>query len=116
MTEDENILHLLKCVDQHLKRYGFNDINFPSKRWAIREAIRRLTPQPPAPGSVEVKIAVASDGRGSVSACEIALAFPEPSAWEHVLRSTPEPITHKAIVTAMIPPIAIPVVEGEVVV
>lgn len=118
MEDEEELLRLLDCVDKRMAGEGFS-VDYPSKRWAIREAIKRLTPTPPPPGSVEVRIAVAvgtgsQTGRIYVHAMGIDECHGKEEAERNMRRGWAIEPTHLAIVTAHIPRAATPVVAGRV--
>lgn len=78
----------------------------------IRIARAGLAKQPP-PGSVEVRVAVACDSIGVVATLGVHRSFDPMARLREVCDMLSGP-THAAIVTAHIPPIVTPVVQGEV--
>lgn len=77
----------------------------------LDELARTHSPDPPQPPGVEVRIAVAIDDHGYVATLGLCHDLTEADAMDAVESNGD---THQAIVTAVIPPIAIPVVSGRV--
>ena len=86
---------------------------FPAAERDIQSVLQCMATAPPQPpGEMTVRIAVACD-RSSHYCCQIDEDISETDAL-HECEINLRRITHRAIVTVTVPPIAIPVVEGKV--
>jgi hypothetical protein len=84
---------------------------------ALEVAIACLPPDPPQPqGGKEVRIAVAinAEDQTNIMAAADLIYDDDDECIEHVRSEAGDPVTHFAIVTAIIPPISVPTVTGKV--
>jgi hypothetical protein len=81
----------------------------------LNHALREWEPDAPQPEGKLVRIAVAANERGGVYLCEIDAFINQDEAFEDIFgRASGDIITYRGIVTAILPPTAIPVVKGKV--
>lgn len=113
MTQEE-LIENLRALDHFLRGCSYNESGVT--RTTITEAIRRLTPVPPVPGSVEVRVTVAISNTGSIGTSCINGLWTESDALSEAAENAKLEglyITHgPVIVVATIPPISVPVVQG----
>lgn len=115
MTQEE-LIENLRALDHFLRGCSYNESGVT--RTTVAEAIRRLTPVPPVPGSVEVRVAVAISDALTVGTSPIDHTWTESQACTEASVNAKyhgSHVTHgPVIVAATIHPISVPVVQGKV--
>lgn len=102
----------LKVIAEHMLKTLHQSFKGDEYWLGILAALDAAAPtSPPAPDGVEVRIAVAFNGRGMPESAAIRMDNPEP-AWEH-LENLGYP--HRAaIITATVAPPVVPEIAGSV--